>query len=95
MPRRDSSCCFVSILDPLAASFRFVSSRPGVPNPKFVSLRGTSDSKGHQRYTFEVSPRNDQHAAIVVDGIVGYVADKAVNDENSGMFKIAEVPSNR
>ena len=48
-----------------------------------------------KRYTFEVSSRNDQYAAIVFGGLVGYVADKAVNDENSGMFKIAEVPSNR
>jgi hypothetical protein len=48
-----------------------------------------------KHYAFEVSPRNEQYAAIVFGGLVGYVADTAINGENSGTFKIVEVPGNR
>ncbi len=53
------------------------------------------NAQAGKRYAFEVSPRNDQYAAVVVGGLVGYVADAAINGEQAGTFKIVEVPSNR
>jgi hypothetical protein len=53
------------------------------------------NAQAGKRYAFEVSPRNEQYAAVVVGGLVGYVADAAVNGEQAGTFKIVEVPGSR
>jgi hypothetical protein len=48
-----------------------------------------------KRYAFEISPRNEQYAAAVFGGLVGYVADSAINGEQAGTFKIVEVRGGR
>jgi hypothetical protein len=42
-----------------------------------------------KRYAFEVSPRDEQLGVALVGGMVGVIADSAINSENSGAFKIA------
>ena len=53
------------------------------------------NAQAGKRYTFEVSPRNEQYAAVVLGGVVGYVADAAINGEQAGVFKIVQVSGNR
>ncbi|MBV9984571.1 hypothetical protein [Bradyrhizobium sp.] len=44
-----------------------------------------------KRYAFEVSPRDEQFGVTMVAGMVGVIADSAINSETSGAFKIAAV----
>lgn len=53
------------------------------------------NAQAGKNYAFEVSPRNEQYAAVVFGGLVGYAVDAAANGENSGMFKIVAAPSGR
>ena len=48
-----------------------------------------------KRYAFEISPRDEQFGIAVIGGMVGVIADTAINGENSGAFKIAAVASAR
>jgi hypothetical protein len=50
------------------------------------------NAQAGKRYAFEVSPRNEQYAAVVFGGLVGYAVDAAANGENGGTFKIVAVP---
>jgi hypothetical protein len=45
-----------------------------------------------KRYAFAVSPRDDQMVVTAVAGVVGLVADTAINGETSGTFQITAVP---
>ena len=71
------------------------------PGPVTLTVSCTCDfghysvqfkAQAGKRYVFEVSPRGDQFVAIAAGGLVGYAADKAINGENSGMYKIVAVP---
>jgi hypothetical protein len=53
------------------------------------------NAQAGKRYAFEISPRNEQYAAMVFGGLVGYAADAAVNGEQAGQFKIVEVSGDR
>jgi len=53
------------------------------------------NAQAGKHYAFEVSPRNEQYAATVFGGLVGYAVDAAASGENGGMFKIVEVPGGR
>jgi hypothetical protein len=46
------------------------------------------NAEAGKRYDFEVSSRNEQIAASVAFGVVGLVADTAINENTSGAFKI-------
>lgn len=48
-----------------------------------------------KRYAFEISPRDEQFGVAMIGGMVGVIADSAINAENSGAFKIAAVASAR
>jgi hypothetical protein len=48
-----------------------------------------------KRYAFEISPRAEQLVAGLAVGLVGVVADTAINGEQSGAFKIVQVPAGR
>jgi hypothetical protein len=45
-----------------------------------------------KRYAFAVSARDDQVVATAVGGVIGLVADTAINGETSGAFQITAVP---
>jgi hypothetical protein len=49
------------------------------------------NAEAGKRYDFEVSSRNEQIAASVAFGVVGLVADTAINESTSGAFKITAV----
>jgi len=53
------------------------------------------NAQAGKRYAFEVSPRNEQYAATVFGGLVGYAVDAAANGETGGMFKIVPAPESR
>jgi len=46
-----------------------------------------------KRYAFELQPREAGIALAVAGGIVGAVADAAANGEQSGPYKLVEVPA--
>ncbi len=46
------------------------------------------DAVAGKRYTFEVSPREEQFGSQLVFGVVGLAADTIANQDTSGTFKI-------
>jgi hypothetical protein len=53
------------------------------------------NAEAGKRYAFEIAPRSEQLVVGIAAGMVGVVADAAINGENSGTFKIVAVPSAR
>jgi hypothetical protein len=46
-----------------------------------------------KRYAFEVTARDEQVVIGAAFGLIGVVADSAINEESSGSFKIVAVPN--
>ena len=73
------------------------------PGPVTLSVSHWSSPGGYtvrfkaeagKRYAFEISPRAEQLVAGLAVGLVGVVADTAINGaEQSGTFKIVQVPA--
>jgi hypothetical protein len=53
------------------------------------------NAEAGKRYAFQISPRSEQMLAGMAVGMVGVIADTAINGEQSGTFKIIAVPSVR
>jgi hypothetical protein len=54
------------------------------------------NAEAGKRYAFQISPRAEQLVAGLAVGLVGVVADTAINGaEQSGTFKIVAVPAGR
>ena len=72
------------------------------PGPVTLSVSHWSSPGGYttrfnaeagKRYAFQISPRSEQMIAGMAIGLVGIVADTAINGaEQSGTFKIVQVP---
>ena len=75
------------------------------PGPVTLSVSHWSSPGGYttrfnaeagKRYAFQISPRSEQMLAGMAVGMVGVIADTAINGaEQSGTFKIVAVPAGR